>query len=80
MDRPAPIVILNGAPRSGKSTVADALQAAGDRAWLNLGVDAWANIVPLRLHPGIGLRPSGSGSEGPSSSAGQVRRRARRSC
>ncbi len=59
MTAPAPIVILNGAPRSGKSSIAAALQEADDRPWLNLGVDAWAKITPPHLMPGIGLRPGG---------------------
>ncbi len=52
---PARIVILNGAPRSGKTSIAAAL---GD-GWLNLGVDAWMKAAPPALLPGIGLRPGG---------------------
>ena len=57
--RPGTIVVLNGTPRSGKSTVARALQQSPDRAWLCTGVDALAEAIPARLWPGIGLRPGG---------------------
>ena len=53
------IVILNGAPRSGKSSIAAAIQEVFDGIWVNLGVDAYAQITPPRLRPGIGLRPGG---------------------
>ena len=60
MPDPGVIVVLNGAPRSGKSTIARAIQDAGDGLWLNLGVDAFCEYVtPARLLPGIGLRPGG---------------------
>jgi len=56
---PGVIVVLNGAPRSGKSSIARAIQA-GEGTWLNLGVDAFCEYVtPARLLPGIGLRPGG---------------------
>ncbi len=53
------IVILNGAPRSGKSTLAAAIQEGSSGTWVNLGVDAWMLVTPERLRPGIGLRPGG---------------------
>jgi chloramphenicol 3-O phosphotransferase len=53
------IVILNGAPRSGKSALAHAVQARLDGAWINLGVDAQMAMLPAELQPGIGLRPGG---------------------
>lgn len=53
------IVILNGAPRSGKSSIALAIQETFDGIWITLGVDAYARITPPRLRPGIGLRPGG---------------------
>ena len=53
------IVVLNGSPRSGKSSIAAALQGSSDVLWLNLGVDAFAAMTPARLRPGIGLRPGG---------------------
>jgi chloramphenicol 3-O phosphotransferase len=52
-------VILNGAPRSGKTSVARALQAREPGVWVNLGVDASQRILPERYQPGIGLRPGG---------------------
>jgi chloramphenicol 3-O phosphotransferase len=53
------IVILNGAPRSGKSSVAEAIRELRPRAWVNLGVDASTAQLPERVRPGIGLRPGG---------------------
>jgi chloramphenicol 3-O phosphotransferase len=54
------IVVLNGAPRSGKSSIAAAVQECFDGLWLNVGVDAAQQMTPPRAQPGIGLRP-GSG-------------------
>jgi chloramphenicol 3-O phosphotransferase len=57
---PGVVVILNGAPRSGKSSIVAALQARTDAVWMNLGVDVFAKAVtPPHLRPGIGLRPGG---------------------
>jgi chloramphenicol 3-O phosphotransferase len=53
------IVILNGAPRSGKSSIARAIQDGFDGPWMNLGVDVYAQATPERYRPGIGLRPGG---------------------
>ncbi|QDZ12113.1 chloramphenicol phosphotransferase CPT family protein [Devosia ginsengisoli] len=53
------IVILNGAPRSGKSSIAKAMQAQLPGHWINLGVDAQNASLPPALLPGIGLRPGG---------------------
>ncbi|MBM7045162.1 MULTISPECIES: chloramphenicol phosphotransferase CPT family protein [Rhizobium] len=54
------IIILNGAPRSGKSSIVEAIQAGFDGMWMNLGVDAHIrHITPARYRPGIGLRPGG---------------------
>jgi chloramphenicol 3-O phosphotransferase len=53
------IIILNGAPRSGKSSLAKAIQASIAGTWLNLGVDSLAASTPPALMPGIGLRPGG---------------------
>jgi chloramphenicol 3-O phosphotransferase len=52
-------VVLNGTPRSGKSSIAAALQERPGGRWLNLGVDAFAAATPARDRPGIGLRPGG---------------------
>jgi chloramphenicol 3-O phosphotransferase len=52
------IVVLNGAPRSGKSSIVDAIQATFDGPWLNLGVDVFVrSVTPPRYRPGLGLRP-----------------------
>jgi chloramphenicol 3-O phosphotransferase len=53
------IVVLNGAPRSGKSSIASAIQSAVPGTWINLGVDAHMRSTPSHLLPGIGLRPGG---------------------
>jgi len=53
------IIILNGAPRSGKSSIAAEIQGTFDGVWMNFGVDAYAHITPPGLRPGIGLRPGG---------------------
>lgn len=60
MTAPGRIVILNGAPRSGKSSIVAALQDDPSGVWINLGVDMhMAHMLPKRLLPGIGLRPGG---------------------
>jgi chloramphenicol 3-O phosphotransferase len=51
------IVVLNGAPRSGKSSIVAAIQKAFDGIWMNLGVDVARAMTPPRYQPGIGLRP-----------------------
>ncbi|MBA3717393.1 MAG: chloramphenicol phosphotransferase [Actinobacteria bacterium] len=51
------IVILNGAPRSGKSSIVAAVQDLLDGVWINLGVDVARSTTPPRLQPGVGLRP-----------------------
>ena len=54
------IVILNGAPRSGKSSIATVIQDTFDGPWMNLGVDVHkSSVMPRRYSPGIGLRPGG---------------------
>jgi chloramphenicol 3-O phosphotransferase len=55
----AQIVILNGAPRSGKSSIAKAIQEQFEGPWMNLGVDTYNEMTPERYLPGIGLRPGG---------------------
>jgi chloramphenicol 3-O phosphotransferase len=52
-------VILNGAPRSGKTSIAHALAERCPGLWVNLGVDASNGSLPERFRPGIGLRPGG---------------------
>ena len=59
VDTPGHIVILNGTPRSGKSSIAAAIQATFAGVWMNLGVDRFKQMTPDRYQPGIGLRPGG---------------------
>jgi chloramphenicol 3-O phosphotransferase len=56
---PGQIVVLNGAPRAGKSSIARAIQATFDGVWMNLGVDNCMAATPEALQPGLGLRPGG---------------------
>lgn len=56
---PGQVVILNGAPRSGKSSISAAIQETFDGVWMNLGVDRFMQMTPTRYQPGIGLRPGG---------------------
>ena len=56
---PGQIIILNGTPRSGKSSLAAAIQSKFDGVWMNLGVDGFKGMTPKRYQPGIGLRPGG---------------------
>jgi chloramphenicol 3-O phosphotransferase len=59
--KPGQIVILNGAPRSGKSSIVSAIQDTFDGVWINLGVDVARKMTPPRVQPGIGLRPGEEG-------------------
>jgi chloramphenicol 3-O phosphotransferase len=56
---PGQIVILNGTPRSGKSSIATMIQDTFAGVWMNLGVDRFKPMAPTRYQPGIGLRPGG---------------------
>jgi chloramphenicol 3-O phosphotransferase len=58
-DAPGQIIILNGTPRSGKSSIAAAIQQTFDGVWMNVGVDRFMQMTPARYLPGIGLRPGG---------------------
>ncbi len=59
-ERAGRVVILNGAPRSGKSSIVRAMQETFDTPWINLGVDVHVReMTPARYQPGIGLRPGG---------------------
>lgn len=58
-NKPGQIVILNGVPRSGKSSIAAVIQETWDGVWMNLGVDGFMKMTPQRFQPGIGLRPGG---------------------
>jgi chloramphenicol 3-O phosphotransferase len=55
--------VLNGPPRSGKSSIVKVIQDTFEGPWMNLGVDIFSRCVtPPRYRPGMGLRP---GSERP---------------
>ena len=54
-NRPGQIVILNGAPRSGKSSIATVIQQTFEGVWIN----RYMAMTPQRFLPGIGLRPGG---------------------
>lgn len=56
---PGQIVILNGTPRSGKSSIVAMIQETFDGVWMNLGVDRFMQMTPARYQPGMGLRPGG---------------------
>jgi chloramphenicol 3-O phosphotransferase len=59
-NQPGQIIILNGAPRSGKSSIVNVIQETFDGPWMNLGVDVFKErIIPERYSPAIGLRPGG---------------------
>jgi chloramphenicol 3-O phosphotransferase len=51
------IVVLNGAPRAGKSSIASVIQESFEGTWMNLGVDQARAMTPPKAQPGIGLRP-----------------------
>jgi chloramphenicol 3-O phosphotransferase len=51
------IVVLNGAPRAGKSSIAAVIQETLPGTWMNLGVDVARAMTPPAAQPGIGLRP-----------------------
>lgn len=53
------IVILNGTPRSGKTSIATAIQNSFDGVWLNAGGSLFKRMTPEQYQPGIGLRPGG---------------------
>jgi len=54
---PGQVIVLNGTPRSGKSSIAAEIQATFDDTWVNLGVDHSIATTPTQFRPGIGLRP-----------------------
>lgn len=50
-------MILNGAPRSGKSSIAAVIQESFDGVWMNIGMDLHIKATPPAYRPGVGLRP-----------------------
>jgi chloramphenicol 3-O phosphotransferase len=63
MTGPGRIVVLNGAPRSGKTSICEAVQEKVAGVWINLGVDSSRRSLPPQYQPGIGLRPGGERPE-----------------
>ena len=62
LSTPGRIVILNGAPRSGKSSIVTVIQETFPGPWMNLGVDVFVrHVTPKRYRPGMGLRPGEEG-------------------
>lgn len=53
------IVVLNGTPRAGKSSIATQIQESFDGVWMNVGLEHFKAMTPEQLQPGIGLRPGG---------------------
>lgn len=53
------MIILNGAPRAGKSSIAAEIIKLDHGSWANIGVDSARATTPPSLGPGIGLRPGG---------------------
>src|SRR5438128_1399150 len=51
------IVILNGPSRSGKTSIARAMQERFAEPWMNIGMDAHIAMTPPAYRPGVGLRP-----------------------
>jgi len=50
------IIILNGVQRSGKTSIARAIQETYPGIWMNIGVDAHIRCTPPAFRPGVGLR------------------------
>jgi len=61
MSEAGQIVILNGAPRAGKSSIVGAIQDSFDGVWMNLGVDLYMQATPKKWQPSVGLRPGEEG-------------------
>ena len=58
---PGQIIILNGASRAGKSSIASAIQEDFDGVWMNLGVDLFAGqATPSSMSPRMRAPASGS--------------------
>ncbi len=60
---PGQIIILNGAPRAGKSSIVKEILDTFAGVWINLGVDGFKRLTSQRYSPGIGLRPGGELSD-----------------
>jgi len=51
--------VINGVPRSGKTSLALEIMAASSDHWVNVGVDSVMAETADHFQPGIGLRPGG---------------------
>jgi chloramphenicol 3-O phosphotransferase len=51
------IIVRNGVPRAGKSSIVEVIQTTFNGIWMNIGVDVARSTTPARYQPGIGLRP-----------------------
>ena len=57
VSQPGQIIILNGPPRSGKSSISAAIQNTFEGVWMNLGVDRFnTQMTPDRYQPGYRVR------------------------
>jgi len=63
VSQPGNIILLNGTPRCGKTSIARVIQESFPGVWINLGVDNYMAMIPKQFQPGIGLRPGGEGPE-----------------
>jgi len=59
MNKSAKVVILNGTPRSGKSSIVSHILEDFEGLWVNIGVDSQMGSMSKKYLPGIGLRPGG---------------------
>lgn len=57
MNATGQVIVLNGVPRSGKSSIAHEIQETFSGLWVNLGVDHHSECLPAAYRPGVGLRP-----------------------
>ncbi|CAG7649327.1 Putative O-phosphotransferase [Paenibacillus solanacearum] len=58
-NKPGQIVILNGNPRAGKTSIVHAIQNTFEEVWMNVGGSLFKKMTPERYQPGISLRPGG---------------------
>lgn len=59
-DQTGRVILLNGTPRSGKSSIVAAIKTGWPEPWIEMGVDVSNHaMLPAKYRPGIGLRPGG---------------------
>jgi chloramphenicol 3-O phosphotransferase len=54
---PGQIIVLNGAPRAGKSSITTVIMETFGGPWMNLGNDTLVRRISTTYQPGQGLRP-----------------------